>query len=377
MNDEAIPQMLASMPWRARRETVSRVMAAIIRDGLDRENEQLLGLLIEDPKWEVRKEVAEHLIGLGDDHIARFAARLVADSNHFVAAAARRALDRHRKGMQEQFRHRRGILEVQDLYASIERFHGPLAAEKTRRLAERLYDITVGATVHEMRGIITPLVDWVASLCAQTEAGAVDLAYARKHLPRMHDRLQTLQHVVEDMREFSRTTPPERNTESLHELVAEAMALTQDWFAAATVDTAMIGITVEVPDNLLLEVSRHQIVVVLRNVIKNAIESFARDALHLVAGTVSITARQEDELAIIRITDTGMGLTKEELDDVRKFIPGKTSKKHHGTGFGLPIAWRKLRDHGGSLTIESQPEGGTTIILVIPVQAEISREDQV
>lgn len=356
--------------WRARRELATRLMATVAEGGLDADNERVLDRLAQDPKWEVRKEIAEHLLALGDDHIARFAARLITDTNHFVAAAAKRALDRHRKGVQEQFRRRRGIVEVQDHYAAIERLHGRVAAEKARRMAERLYDVTVGATVHEMRGIITPLVDWVASLRAQADTGTMDLAYARKHLPRMHDRLVLLQHVLEDMREFSRSTPTVRSTESLPRLIAEALALTQDWFTAAGVDTAMVQVSIDTPDDLLVEVSRHQIVVALRNIIKNAIESLARDPLRLEPGSVSISVVQEDDLAVIRVIDTGMGLSPEELEDVRRFVPGKTSKKQHGTGFGLPIAWRKLHDHGGSLTIDSRQQGGTTVTMVLPMQAD-------
>lgn len=373
MSEEPSSQPVA--PWRSRRDGVAPLMATIAATGLNTERERQLDALMADSKWEVRKEVAEHLLSLGEDHLARFAARLSTDANHYVAQAARRALDRHRKGVQEQFRRRRGILEVQDQFLALEKLHGPVAADKAKRMAERLYDVTVGATVHEMRGIITPLADWVASLRSQAEAGTMDLAYARKHLPKMEDRLDTLQSVLEDMREFSRTTPAGRTTEALHRLVAEARSLVQDWFAAAQIDISAVQVTAEVPSTILVSVSRHQIVVALRNIIKNAIESLAESPVRFTAGCVRITARLEDEVVFIQVADTGMGLTVEELDEVRRFVPGKTSKKSHGTGFGLPIAWRKIQDHGGSLVIDSRPDVGTTVTLSLPVQSGFSEDE--
>ena len=116
-------------------------------------------------------------------------------------------------------------------------------------------------------------------------------------------------------------------------------------------------------------------VVALRNVIKNAVESLATSPIQLTPGSVRIVARQDDDLAVIQVTDTGMGLNAEELDEVRKFVPGKTSKKSHGTGFGLPIAWRKIHDHGGSLAIDSRPDAGTTVTLALPTQSGTSEDE--
>ncbi len=65
-----------------------------------------------------------------------------------------------------------------------------------------------------------------------------------------------------------------------------------------------------------------------------------------------------------------MGLSVEELDEVRRFVPGGTSKKTHGTGFGLPIAKRKLEDHGGFLAIDSQEDVGTTVTITLPLEAK-------
>ena len=65
-----------------------------------------------------------------------------------------------------------------------------------------------------------------------------------------------------------------------------------------------------------------------------------------------------------------MGLSAEELDEVRRFVPGGTSKKTYGTGFGLPTAKRKLEAHGGALAIESEVDKGTTVTVTLPIESE-------
>lgn len=81
-----------------------------------------------------------------------------------------------------------------------------------------------------------------------------------------------------------------------------------------------------------------------------------------------LVARPVDEGRLeIVIRDMGMGLSAEELAEVRRFVPGGTSKKTYGTGFGLPVAKRKIDGHGGSLAIDSQDGTGTIVTITLPV----------
>jgi signal transduction histidine kinase len=152
--------------------------------------------------------------------------------------------------------------------------------------------------------------------------------------------------------------------------VSEAHTLVLDAFKASNRHPTDVAIAVEIPENLMVDVARYQMVRAISNVIKNAYEAFADAPYTFRSGHIEVVARPIDgERIEIIIKDNGMGLPAEDLSEVRQFIPGGTSKKTHGTGFGLPIAKRKIEDHRGSLTIDSIEAEGTTVIITLPTEA--------
>lgn len=367
----ALAQNRDAMPWPQRQSLVRAAAEQIARVGPTEAALAMLSLLAGDPKWEVRKEVADCLALVSDDEFPRLAAKLSEDVNSFVLQSVERAMDRRRRGEESAQRKRRGLDQVQDQYADIEKMHGELAAEKARQLAERLYDVLVGATVHDMRNILGPLKSGISAMLGHMADGGIDPKLAEKNLTKMGHQAEMLERLMEDMRAYSQPTPAERRRERLADVVSEAHGMVMDAFRATGRDPNGVAIAFEVPENLTAEISRHQIVRAVGNVLKNAYESFASDPQTFAGGQIALTARPldgGDRIEII-VRDSGMGLSPDELADVRRFVPGGTSKKTHGTGFGLPIAKRKIEDHGGLLAIDSVEDEGTTVIITLPVRA--------
>jgi signal transduction histidine kinase len=99
----------------------------------------------------------------------------------------------------------------------------------------------------------------------------------------------------------------------------------------------------------------------LFNLIKNAIAAMPE------GGTLSIkTSLGEGELRII-INDTGMGISEENLSKI--FEPYFTTKEN-GSGLGLTLVFKILREHGGEISVNSQAGKGTSFILSIPIPQE-------
>lgn len=97
---------------------------------------------------------------------------------------------------------------------------------------------------------------------------------------------------------------------------------------------------------------------ILENVIRNAIES-----LDGPTGGVRVGTSADRQTARIVVSDTGRGMSQEELD--RAFQPFQSTKPG-GTGLGLPIVRRLAADMGGTLKVETAPGKGTTLTIQLP-----------
>src|SRR5947199_3273098 len=93
------------------------------------------------------------------------------------------------------------------------------------------------------------------------------------------------------------------------------------------------------------------------NVIKNSLEAIHRH------GTLHIGIDMDDTHVIIRFVDTGGGMSAESLS--RVFEPYFTTKSS-GSGLGLLIVRRIVREHGGEMAIESNEGKGLTLTIRLP-----------
>jgi two-component system NtrC family sensor kinase len=82
-------------------------------------------------------------------------------------------------------------------------------------------------------------------------------------------------------------------------------------------------------------------------------------------GTITIETLLDGHEAVVRISDTGVGIAREHL--ARIFDPGFTTKGVGvGTGLGLSICYQIIQDHRGDISVESTPGEGTTFTIRIP-----------
>jgi signal transduction histidine kinase len=95
----------------------------------------------------------------------------------------------------------------------------------------------------------------------------------------------------------------------------------------------------------------------LSNLVLNAMDAMPK------GGTITLRTLQGEGQGIVEISDTGTGLTREEVE--RIFTPYYTSKQH-GTGLGLAIVQSVVSDHGGRISVQSEPGKGTTFVIELP-----------
>ena len=119
-----------------------------------------------------------------------------------------------------------------------------------------------------------------------------------------------------------------------------------------------IHVTVNIPDALpAVALDRDQIEQVFFNLLKNALEAMSDGS------AIDIEISADDSNVAIAFRDTGPGMDEDQL--VHLFEPYHTSKKH-GSGLGLMVSKRIIDDHGGSISVESEPGKGSVFTVKLP-----------
>jgi signal transduction histidine kinase len=107
-----------------------------------------------------------------------------------------------------------------------------------------------------------------------------------------------------------------------------------------------------------------QIKQALVNLVKNAAQSMTK------GGVLSVQTDSGVDGVVVSIADTGGGIPQEQIN--RIFEPFYTTKKK-GTGLGLMIVQRIVRDHGGRIDLESHVGKGTTFRIWLPLYERRTR----
>ena len=100
------------------------------------------------------------------------------------------------------------------------------------------------------------------------------------------------------------------------------------------------------------------------NIIRNAIQAMSH------GGVLRIELKSDDRFVIVSFTDTGPGIAPDDLGSI--FEPYFTTKSE-GTGLGLMIVQRIIRDHGGEIEVRSEPGAGTRVTLYVPREERRTR----
>jgi PAS domain S-box-containing protein len=127
-----------------------------------------------------------------------------------------------------------------------------------------------------------------------------------------------------------------------------------------------IDIFLELDNNLpKARFDRDKIVQVLTNLVSNAIKFTEQ-------GRVTVGVQQRDEELVIRVSDTGMGMPKDELPKIfeRFYRVQRPGTQIQGTGLGLAIVKKIVMMHGGRIEVESEAGKGSTFTVFLPLDGK-------
>jgi signal transduction histidine kinase len=169
--------------------------------------------------------------------------------------------------------------------------------------------------------------------------------------------------IVKKLLVFARQAPPQKSEVSLNDIVDEAIQ-----FCSARCAKMGIEIVMQCDRNLpSIVADRGQLHQVLINLMVNAIQAMEK------GGRLYISTSMRDDVIEMRVRDTGTGMSEDI--QTRIFMPFFTTKDvNEGTGLGLAVVHGIITSHGGSITVESRPNEGSTFTVSLPRAAHQQEE---
>ena len=233
-------------------------------------------------------------------------------------------------------------------------------AERMRRDEAASWRSLVRVVSHEINNTLAPIRSVAATLRSglqkrlrENDPGSdVDMA-----LQLIVERVDALATFIDGYAEVAKLPPPDRRPADVHRLVAGATAL----FAEAA-EGCGVALDVNAAGSGSAEIDAQQMERVLVNLIKNAIEAAPRGSAVIVSAT-----RVAGSLEI-SVTDEGPGISPEARRNL--FVPYFTTKPG-GSGIGLALARQIVVAHGGTITAERGPSGGTLMRVLVPDVARV------
>ncbi|HEY8962290.1 MAG TPA: ATP-binding protein [Luteolibacter sp.] len=181
-----------------------------------------------------------------------------------------------------------------------------------------------------------------------------DRAPLQEHLTTARQEIERLDSILKQFLSAVRPTAPRRERADLNGLLHETLRLLEPELASRD-----IGVELDLDEALPpADLDAGQFQQVFYNLLRNAYQ-----ALRERDGRISLSTRANDYEYRIAIEDNGTGISPEHMGAI--FEPYRTTKSS-GSGLGLLIVRRIVREHGGEIEIDSEEGRGTRIVIYLP-----------
>ena len=222
--------------------------------------------------------------------------------------------------------------------------------------SERLHAITLLAAgvAHEIGNPLNSLTIHLQLLERELREVPAEQSASMKELLEVAQREVTrLDQIISQFLRALRPSQPALEKTDLKDVLQQTLE-----FLKHEIRDRDILVEVEVAEDVPhASLDRNQIKQAFFNIIRNAMQAMAK------GGLLKISVSSNDRFVIVSFTDTGPGIPPENLGSL--FEPYFTTKAE-GTGLGLMIVQRIVRDHGGEIEVRSEPNKGTTFTLFLP-----------
>lgn len=220
--------------------------------------------------------------------------------------------------------------------------------------ADRLKTQFFANVSHELRTPLTLILGPVERLLARGELAA-ELDVVRRNA-------QMLLKLVNDLLDLSKLDAGMLRADLTAGDLAALVRLTCSQFETVA-EQRGVRLVVETPERLVAEFDADKLTRMLGNLISNALKFTP------AGGRIRCTLSADDGQLLLEVADSGPGIPPEQREAVfERFrqVDGEATRRVGGTGLGLPIVREFAQLHGGEVSVQDAPEGGTLALVSLP-----------
>jgi nitrogen fixation/metabolism regulation signal transduction histidine kinase len=205
---------------------------------------------------------------------------------------------------------------------------------------------------HEIKNPLTPMKLSVQYLQKAWDEKAPDWDNRLKRFAQtIIEQIESLSIIASEFSDFAKMPKSKFEKTELLAVVKNSIRLFRD--------STQVKIELQEADNFYVLADRDQLLRVFNNLLKNAIQAIVNPTI----GVIKISVERDMDLVVIRFSDNGKGIPKDQREKV--FYPNFTTKSG-GMGLGLAMVKNIIQNTGGEITFESEENVGTTFIIALP-----------
>ena len=227
-----------------------------------------------------------------------------------------------------------------------------------RREIEELSRLT-GGLAHEIKNPLSTIKLNLRLISEDTDTSGLNTARNLRKIDVVQKETDRLEQILDDFLRYIGRTEPEPVDVDINELLGDMV----DFYSPQAVSGAVTIRSGFCREALVCKIDPDMVKQVILNLFINAQQAMP------TGGELIIRTEARKKNAIIEISDTGTGIASEKID--RIFEAYYTSKPS-GSGLGLPTAAKIIEAHDGRITVNSQPDKGTSFTISLPLMTDKS-----
>lgn len=188
----------------------------------------------------------------------------------------------------------------------------------------------------------------------------VESDHIEKHLEIINEEINRLNGIVVDFLFAVRPMDTQLEKDELNRIIKEMLQ-----FASVEMEEAGVTLHTNLDENIpRILLDEKYIKQALLNIIKNAVAAMPN------GGTLTISTHRDNDSVVLKIEDTGSGIPNDIIDKI--FEPYFTTKDF-GSGLGLTVVYKIVKEHMGEISLKSKEGEGTTFFIHFPIPQKEQR----